>query len=85
MAFSSVSVVASSLALRWWSRPKWMSVKVLDPANAEATDEEAVSPGFLGGITGWFGDGWRFVRGKGRKTDEEDLGSYVPLANLPDV
>lgn len=82
MAFSSVSVVASSLALRWWSRPKWMSVKVLDPANAEA-DEEVSSR--MGGISGWIGDAWRYVRGTGRKTDEEEHGSYVPLANLPDV
>ncbi|KAF2668706.1 heavy metal translocatin [Microthyrium microscopicum] len=31
MALSSVSVVASSLALKWWCRPSWMRVSVLDP------------------------------------------------------
>lgn len=36
MACSSVSVVASSLALKWWRRPSWMNVETLDPVNAEA-------------------------------------------------
>lgn len=40
MAFSSVSVVASSLALKWWHRPSWMSVRELDPTNAVEGEEE---------------------------------------------
>ena len=35
MAMSSVSVVLSSLALKWYVRPRWMSVEMLDPEGAE--------------------------------------------------
>ncbi|KAF2091256.1 heavy metal translocatin [Saccharata proteae CBS 121410] len=39
MACSSVSVVGSSLALRWWRRPGWMCLSQLDPAMAREVGE----------------------------------------------
>ncbi|KAK7517047.1 E1-E2 ATPase-domain-containing protein [Phyllosticta citriasiana] len=46
MACSSVSVVASSLALKWWGRPRWMCLEVLDPETAAL--EGVVVPGKTG-------------------------------------
>jgi Cu+-exporting ATPase len=82
MAFSSVSVVASSLALRWWRRPSWMSVRVLDPANAEAAEQELYEPGFIESVRGWVVDGVSYLRGRRRMVDEETGGAYVPLRDV---
>jgi len=84
MAFSSVSVVASSLALKWWSRPKWMSVAVLDPANAQFAGEEAADPGFFAGVWGRVSDAYAAAKGVfGRKAKEGH--AYVPLRDMGEV
>jgi P-type Cu+ transporter len=85
MAFSSVSVVASSLALRWWRQPRWMSVRVLDPENADEVDEP-YEPGFLATVSGWMIDArdWAFRRSRGRR-DEHEHGNYVPLEPVAEV
>jgi P-type Cu+ transporter len=88
MAFSSVSVVASSLALRWWRRPAWMSVRVLDPENAAAmgAEEDAYEPGVLATVSGWAGDARDWVFRRRTRRGMEDRGTaYVPLTPLPEV
>lgn len=77
MAGSSVSVVASSLALKWWRRPSWMSLANLDPENG-AFDENA-------GIKRqtWYGGIWDRLRiWRVRKKNEEEGGRYVVLRDL---
>lgn len=53
MAFSSVSVVGSSLTLRWWRRP-WIARRVDDPAGdrGEGTMHEVIGA-LLDAIAGW--------------------------------
>jgi Cu+-exporting ATPase len=72
MACSSVSVVVSSLLLKFWKRPRWMDEVVLEDK---------------GGVR-WRGRGWGVVdRAVGRvralvtRRRKED-GGYVPLATL---
>jgi Cu+-exporting ATPase len=51
MAMSSVSVVGSSLALRWWNRPGWMSLERLAAADKGADQVlDDAEEGLPGGI-----------------------------------
>ncbi|KAG5949279.1 hypothetical protein E4U53_005931 [Claviceps sorghi] len=68
MACSSVSVVVSSLLLKFWKRPRWM-----DEAEAEHKGGLRWMRG--NGVVGWA----REVFGRRRRADEE---GYVPLQNL---
>ncbi|KAF1808456.1 copper-transporting ATPase 2 [Eremomyces bilateralis CBS 781.70] len=87
MAASSVSVVASSLALRWWRRPRWMCVEVLDPEGAgfAGLDGGEVRKGrwmvskVLGNVKRWM---MRLVETKERKRLDESQGTYVPLREM---
>ncbi|KIW09047.1 uncharacterized protein PV09_00938 [Verruconis gallopava] len=85
MACSSVSVVASSLALRWWSRPRWMSIKVLDPTNEAANGELDTPPeSLISSISSFIKDGMYgakslLIRKKG------DEAAYVPLRDMGEV
>ncbi|KAI2474469.1 copper-transporting atpase [Pyrenophora tritici-repentis] len=77
MACSSVSVVASSLHLKFWTRPSWMKVSVLDP-NAPIDDREAEmeklgGKGMFSTIKDWVSDAWA-----ARKRNKEET-SYMPL------
>ena len=92
MAMSSVSVVTSSLALKWWKRPKWMSVGVLDPemaaqmrsgSSGRRMQELEVEGGKRPGV-------WsslqtlvtlRFTRWR----SEREGGAYAPLRNESEV
>jgi len=85
MACSSVSVVASSLALKWWRRPRWMSVAVLDPANVDVDSATTLKEdGVLGTVRDWVSEAWWKVRnvfGAARKKGP----AYVPLRDMGDV
>jgi P-type Cu+ transporter len=78
MAGSSVSVVASSLALKWWRRPRWMTLSKLDPEMARATGvQEEVMDGK------WKRGAWeRISRWKLRRKEEIGSARYVVLQDL---
>ncbi|KAI8933763.1 hypothetical protein NX059_009475 [Plenodomus lindquistii] len=80
MACSSVSVVASSLHLKFWHRPSWMKVAVLDPGapidEREAEQEKQIHKGLFSSMLDWVRDGvaaWR--------RNKEEAG-YVPLRDM---
>lgn len=78
MAGSSVSVVASSLLLKFWKRPRWM-----DDALAEEKGQlRKRGKGWgLGGLVGRVTDIARAVTGRKRQEEE----GYVPLTTLEAV
>ena len=85
MACSSVSVVASSLALKWWKRPRWMreeevlgDAKVMDALMEGARTGGKRKDGVLGRVKG-------VVGGLKRGKKEGDRGSYVPLMEIGEV
>jgi len=75
MAASSVSVVGSSLLLKFWKRPRWM-----DDALAEEKGQlKKRGKGWgLGGLVGKATDVAHAISGRRRKEEE----GYVPLNNL---
>jgi Cu+-exporting ATPase len=78
MAASSVSVVGSSLLLKFWKRPQWMDDALLE----EKGQLRRRGKGWgLGGLVGKATDLARAVTG--RKRQEED--GYVPLNTLEAV
>jgi len=83
MAFSSVSVVASSLALKWWRRPSWMSVKKLDPASAVEGEDE-VESGVWKSAVGVVADAVYAVRMRIWRKKREGP-AYVPLNDMEHV
>ncbi|EKG18217.1 ATPase P-type K/Mg/Cd/Cu/Zn/Na/Ca/Na/H-transporter [Macrophomina phaseolina MS6] len=89
MACSSVSVVASSLALRWWRRPRWMSLENLDPAaaaiEAAAGGKSArVRRGAAASFVVWI-KGLRGLWTERRREREEAGYAPVPLRDMGDV
>lgn len=74
MALSSVSVVGSSLLLRFWSRPGWL--KRME--EEEVYDGKAVVKKGRWGIRARIVELWEGVKGGNRKEE----GGYVPLADL---
>ncbi|CAD6445520.1 60678158-9a08-4e7a-ad39-bbbc65e445cf [Sclerotinia trifoliorum] len=78
MAFSSVSVVGSSLLLKFWKRPRWMDDALLEEKG------QLRKKGSGWGFGGWSGkvtDAYRAVVGRYRR----DEGGYVPLNTLEPV
>ncbi|KAH8597635.1 E1-E2 ATPase-domain-containing protein [Bisporella sp. PMI_857] len=75
MAFSSVSVVGSSLLLKFWKRPRWMDDLVVEE---KGILRKKGSGWGLGGLVGKAGDAFRSVTGARRRAEE----GYVPLENI---
>ncbi|KAB8305040.1 hypothetical protein EYC80_004345 [Monilinia laxa] len=78
MAASSVSVVGSSLLLKFWKRPRWMDDALLEEKG------QLIRKGNGWGFGGWSGkitDAYRAIVGE-RRGDE---GGYVPLNTLEPV
>ncbi|OCK85558.1 heavy metal translocatin [Lepidopterella palustris CBS 459.81] len=84
MACSSVSVVASSLHLRWWQRPRWMRVSVLDPG-AEIPESEKEAERQVHGDGLWKkAKEWVGETIKSRRREREEV-DYMPLRDMGDV
>lgn len=86
MACSSVSVVMSSLHLRFWKRPAWMKVSTLDPgADVPESEKEAERLGFQkkGAIGTAVATAVDWVRETiaARRRNREEAG-YLPLQNM---
>ena len=77
MACSSVSVVMSSLHLKFWHRPAWMKVTTLDPgadiSKRDLEKENVVKVGVLSSAVEWVRDAW-----EARKRNQEESG-YAPV------
>lgn len=71
MACSSVSVVFSSLLLKFWKRPRWMQ----DAANTGHLEGDGLKWMSGRGIVGWFKE--TVIRRAGKKEE-----GYVPLENM---
>ena len=80
MACSSVSVVTSSLQLKFWTRPKWMKVATLDPTaevpKSEMEAERLGRRGVFGTVVDWAKDSIA-----ARRRNREEAG-YVPLRDM---
>ena len=75
MAFSSVSVVGSSLLLKFWKRPRWMD----DALAAEKGELKLKGKGWgLGGLVGKASDAFHSITGTKRGEER----GYVPLENI---
>ncbi|KAF1988504.1 heavy metal translocatin [Aulographum hederae CBS 113979] len=77
MSCSSVSVVCSSLALRWWRRPRWMRQGEVVGVVVDGEREE----GWVRKLRGRFAG----VRARRGKVEEGDGGAYVPLRDMGEV
>ena len=78
MAASSVSVVGSSLLLKFWKRPRWMEDVLVE----EKGQLRRKGKGWgMGGLVGKAADLARAITGRGRKEEE----GYVPLNMLEAV
>lgn len=80
MALSSVSVVVSSLLLKFWCRPLWMD----EAAGKEAMTRRARRPRLVTELRGGLVEVWERVRGfvDGLRGGRQEGEGYVPLAML---
>jgi len=75
MACSSVTVVASSLLLKWWKRPRWMEVEGEVELAWSGSKKDGLVTRLLSRVKG----------NQGKKKDLGDRGAYVPLENYDAV
>ena len=86
MACSSVSVVGSSLLLKFWRRPRWMTADRLEALGLKDDDLKVMRMTKDKSFTGYFG-----LRSAGRllgrrfRTATKDDGGYVPLQDVEPV
>ncbi|KAF2100218.1 copper-transporting ATPase 2 [Rhizodiscina lignyota] len=86
MACSSVSVVASSLALKWWKRPRWLREE--DVLGDEKVMDALVEGARLARKEGRGAGRWERLMSLlsvGRRGGERERGTYVPLRTIGDV
>ena len=79
MAASSVSVVGSSLLLKFWQRPRWMKVESLERdgekgAGLKGMGMSSNASGSVGSVSRWFSG---LARSKGKVDD-----GYLPLQDI---
>ena len=82
MAVSSVSVVGSSLLLKFWQRPRWMQVENLERDGEKGEGMKGM--GMTGDGSGIGARVSRWVNGLARKKGEVDDG-YLPLQDIESV
>ncbi len=82
MAASSVSVVGSSLLLKFWQRPRWMKVESLERDGEEGDGLKGM--GMLSDAHGFGGRASRWVKGLTRSKAKVDDG-YLPLQDIEGV
>jgi Cu+-exporting ATPase len=82
MACSSVSVVMSSLHLKFWTRPKWMKIATLDPS-AEVPQKDLEAEAQRSGGSGLIMTAVDWVKETlaARRRNREEAG-YVPLRDM---
>jgi P-type Cu+ transporter len=80
MALSSVSVVSSSLLLKWWRRPGWLDVELLEQDTMKGI--APVRKRRVGGAFGFVKQAWSFGLGLVNRTKDEERGQYVPLSTV---
>lgn len=87
MAASSVSVVGSSLLLKFWTRPRWMTVERLELEGEKAPAMQGFKKARIGPGKSWLlgsggvGDFVKAMIGKRRKVDD----GYLPLQDVEAV
>lgn len=86
MAASSVSVVGSSLLLKFWSRPGWMTVERLEAIGPGNDSLKQMNMGRDGSFAGYFGlrSIARQIRRKVQKSETFET-RYVPLQDVEAV